>query len=142
MNDDEPDVSVKSRMPRIFNVVCQSPRLPELEDDFNYDDPIIADLLDKNWDEEIANRKGSHNIIANIEAINDILEIAASKTPEMENKKGKNKEIFSPITNQNAPVTTLEPSTKNITIMQNLEKGSTSRQHEARQSDNNEREHT
>ncbi|KAK4417023.1 hypothetical protein Salat_2527800 [Sesamum alatum] len=43
---------------------------PEVDDDFNYNDPIIAELLDKNWDDEIV--------------INEILENATYKT--LENK--------------------------------------------------------
>ncbi|KAK4428291.1 hypothetical protein Salat_1128700 [Sesamum alatum] len=31
------------------------------EDDFNYDDPIIAELLDKDWDKELANLRRSPN---------------------------------------------------------------------------------
>ncbi|KAK4434297.1 hypothetical protein Salat_0592500 [Sesamum alatum] len=31
------------------------------DDDFNYDDPIIAELLDKDWDEELAIHRRSPN---------------------------------------------------------------------------------
>ncbi|KAK4420188.1 hypothetical protein Salat_2431700 [Sesamum alatum] len=55
--------------------------IPTFEDDFNYDDPIITALLDKNWDEEIQSRHNRNDIIADIEAINDIFEINALKNP-------------------------------------------------------------
>ncbi|KAK4434981.1 hypothetical protein Salat_0661100 [Sesamum alatum] len=65
------------------------PSLPNTEDDFKYDDPIIADLLDRNWDEEIVVRKCSNDIIVDIEAINDMLETTAYKTPNKEINKDK-----------------------------------------------------
>ncbi|KAK4427009.1 hypothetical protein Salat_1469800 [Sesamum alatum] len=62
------------------------------EDKFNYDDPIIFDLLDKSWDEEIAARKRTTDIIVDVEAINDLLEIAGHRTPS---KKGQTLRDFS-----------------------------------------------
>ncbi|KAK4433486.1 hypothetical protein Salat_1110900 [Sesamum alatum] len=80
--------------------------IPTAEDDFNYDDPIIAALLDKNWDEEIQARSNKNDIIADIEAINDILEMNAFRTPEKKRctktkNKGKSKKISNPATDEN-----------------------------------------
>ncbi|KAK4439284.1 hypothetical protein Salat_0263300 [Sesamum alatum] len=51
-------------------------------DDFNYDDPLIAALLDKNWDEEMNTRRNNSDLIADIEAINEILDKPTCKTPK------------------------------------------------------------
>ncbi|KAK4428562.1 hypothetical protein Salat_1156000 [Sesamum alatum] len=80
--------------------------IPAAEDDFNYDDPITAALLDKNWDEETQARSNKNNIIADIEAINDILEMNAFRTPEKKSctktkNKGKSKKIPSLASDEN-----------------------------------------
>ncbi|KAK4435212.1 hypothetical protein Salat_0684500 [Sesamum alatum] len=85
-NDVERGIFVVSNMPGPSNTVCHPSSFPELEDDFNYDDPLIVSLLDKNWAEETDVRKNTSYIIADMEAINEIMERSAYKTSEKEKK--------------------------------------------------------
>ncbi|KAL0394552.1 UNVERIFIED_CONTAM: Transposon Ty3-G Gag-Pol polyprotein [Sesamum latifolium] len=61
------------------NTVVDSTKTDE---DFNYDDPIIVELLDKNWEEEIAIKKGTNDIIEVVEVINEITETFHTLGPE------------------------------------------------------------
>ncbi|KAK4434724.1 hypothetical protein Salat_0635200 [Sesamum alatum] len=61
------------------NANCEHVAMPtvnnvsEGDDDFNYDDPILAALIDKNSDEETVVRNSTTDLIANVEAINECL---------------------------------------------------------------------
>ncbi|KAK4434300.1 hypothetical protein Salat_0592800 [Sesamum alatum] len=45
----------------------------EIPEGFNYEDPLLIELLDKNWDKECNTKQGqNHSIIEDIEATNNI----------------------------------------------------------------------
>ncbi|KAK4412563.1 hypothetical protein Salat_2903400 [Sesamum alatum] len=130
-----------------MNVNYESVDMPTLnnasegDDDFNYDDPILAALIGKNWDEEIAARKNTTDIIADVEAINDILEMAAYKTPEkvktlIVSKSTNIRNTSSPATVGSIHKTTSKSHTNSPVPIQNFEKGSSS--HHARPKEDSE----
>ncbi|KAK4437857.1 hypothetical protein Salat_0119700 [Sesamum alatum] len=132
-NDFEHGIFVVSNMAKPSNSVCHPSSFPELEDDFNYDDPLIAALLDKNWAEETDVRKNTSYIIADIEAVNEIMERSAYKTPEKEKKlivtvrnenRTENRSTPSSANAGSIQKTTSEFYTRSLRLTQHLEKGS------------------
>ncbi|KAK4422854.1 hypothetical protein Salat_1868000 [Sesamum alatum] len=134
------DVVVHNNVAYVNNLSVTNEHM--IEDDFNYDDPIVAALLDKNWDEEIHARNNTPDIIADIEAINDILEKNTFETPEKEScnkiqRKGNNRKTSS----SDIDETFLQINTSNFEIDNtshhtdaygyNLKEGETNEQKEA-----------
>ncbi|KAK4433112.1 hypothetical protein Salat_1073400 [Sesamum alatum] len=128
---------VKHELSTNMIINCESVDMPTLnnafegDDDFDYEDPILAALIGKKWDEEITARKNTTDIIVDVEAINDMLEMIAYKTPERVkaltvSKSANIRNTSSPATVGSIQETTSKSHTDFSVPIQNIEKDSSS----------------